>query len=317
MVISKKGKSEIWAIGGGKGGVGKSFVICSMGNYLAQGGKRVVLVDADLGGANLHTFLGVEKPRFTLTDFFDEKLPLADLVVDSGIRNMGLLIGTIRSLDPDNIKHTQKLKFFRHIKELDADYVLIDLGAGTHLNTIDTFLLADKMIVVFVPEIIAIENMYFFIKTAFFRKLTGSLGVNGYKEVVRDTWKKRKQYDIANLKQFVEHLKQLSSPVENIINRELSRFKIYIISNKIKSNQEIRLGDSVRSICMKYFGFDAQYVGYIEYDDSVSRSINKRQPYMENYPESRCAKEIGRLTQNLLEGKAFGTRFFEHESRGL
>ena len=66
-------RCEIWAIGGGKGGTGKSFVTSSIGTHLASKGSKVVLIDADLGGANLHTLLGVSKPRNSLTDFFEKK----------------------------------------------------------------------------------------------------------------------------------------------------------------------------------------------------------------------------------------------------
>jgi flagellar biosynthesis protein FlhG len=53
---------RIIAIGGGKGGVGKSLIAANLAIYLSQLGKRVVLIDADLGGANLHTFVGVDRP---------------------------------------------------------------------------------------------------------------------------------------------------------------------------------------------------------------------------------------------------------------
>jgi flagellar biosynthesis protein FlhG len=138
-MLKKKKEAQIWAVGGGKGGIGKSFIVSALGNHLAQQGHKVILVDADLGAANLHTFLGVGKPRTSLTDFFEKKLPLAKLVVPSGIENLGLLVGAIHSLAADSIKYAQKIKLLRHIKKLDTDYVLIDLGAGAHFNTIDTF----------------------------------------------------------------------------------------------------------------------------------------------------------------------------------
>lgn len=307
MTFTNERSPEIWTIGGGKGGTGKSFIISSMGNCLALQDKKVVLIDADLGGANLHTFLGIDKPRISLTDFFEKKVLLPDIIVDSGVKNMGFLIGAIHSLSPDGIKYTQKLKLFRHIKQLNADYILIDLGAGSHFNTIDTFLLADKMIVVIVPEITAIENLYYFLKNAFFRQLINSFGDHGLKDVVQNTWKNRREYDIKNLNQLIDYLKGLSKTMENIINRELSSFKTYIILNRISSSQEIMIGDSVKSICRKYFGLNANYVGYIEYDAIISRCINKRQPYMRTYPASRCAKEIERLTENLLEGRDIRT----------
>ena len=303
MATIDKKKSEIWTIGGGKGGIGKSFIISSVGNYLAQKGKSVVLIDADLGGANLHTFLGVNKPKNSLTDFFDKKIPIAEIITDTGIPNMRLLIGTVRSFAPSNIKYTQKLKFFRHIAKINADYILIDVGAGAHFNTIDTFLIADKMIVLIVPEIIAVENMYFFLKNVFLRKLMSSMNDHGLKDMFISTWKNKEKYNIKNLYQFINYLKDLSNPIENIVDKELSNFMVYILLNQVRSNQEIMIGNSVKSICMKYFGLNSQYIGYVEYDDFISRCVNKRQPYMEAYPASRCAKEIERLTENLIKGR--------------
>lgn len=308
MVFSEKRNCEIWAIGGGKGGVGKSFIISSMGNYLASRGKKVILIDADFGGANLHTFLGIKKPRFTLTDFFDNKLPLHDLIVDSHIENLGLLIGTIESLAPDSMKYTQKLKLFRHVEGLDTDYILIDLGGGTHFNTIDTFLLADRMLIAVVPELIAIENVYYFLKNILFRKLVHTLGAHGLKHVVRDAWKNRGEHNVKNFKQLIDHLMGTSESIRRIITEELSRLTIYIILNQIKTREDVMIGNSIKSICIKYFGLSAQYIGYVEHDDFIPRCINKRRPFMETYPTSRCAKEIERLTDNLLEGRQLGLR---------
>jgi flagellar biosynthesis protein FlhG len=303
MATIDKKNSEIWTIGGGKGGIGKSFIISSVGNYLAQKGKSVVLIDADLGGANLHTFLGVNKPKNSLTDFFDKKIPIAEIIADTGIPNMRLLIGAVRSFAPSNIKYTQKLKFFRHIGKINADYILIDVGAGAHFNTIDTFLIADKMIALIVPEIISVENMYFFLKNVFLRKLMTSMNDHGLKDIFISTWKNKEKYNIRNIYQFISYLKDLSNPIENIVDKELSNFMVYILLNQVRSNQEIMIGNSVKSICMKYFGLNSQYIGYVEHDDFISRCVNKRQPYMEAYPASRCAKEIERLTENLIKGR--------------
>src|SRR3989344_2793977 len=60
----------IWAIGGGKGGVGKSLISSSLAVSLARFGFRVIAIDLDLGAANLHTSLGIAPPATTLSDFF-------------------------------------------------------------------------------------------------------------------------------------------------------------------------------------------------------------------------------------------------------
>lgn len=297
----KEGK--IWAIGGGKGGTGKTFIVSSIGTYLAKNKKRVVLIDVDIGGANLHSFLGISRPKKSLTNFFDMGTPLKDLVVKTGIGNMSLITGDIHSLASDSIIFTQKLKLFRHIMKLNRQYVIIDLGGGSHNNTIDAFLMADKMIAVVEPEIIAVENMYHFIKNALFRKLRMSLKEYGFKEIIDHMWEKRERYKIKNLRELIDCLKDSFSYMGDILDREISGFKIYIILNKIRSSQDIFIGSSIKSIFLKYLGINAKFVGYIEYDDSIWRSVRERRPFMLTYSLSRSAKEIEAFTENLIQGK--------------
>jgi len=301
LIDEKEGK--IWAIGGGKGGTGKTFITSSIGTYLAKNRRRVVLIDVDIGGANLHSFLGINRPKKSLTNFFDMGTPLKNLAVKTGIGNLSLISGDIHSLSSDSIKFTQKLKLFRHIMKLNRQYVIIDLGGGSHNNTIDTFLIADKMIAVVEPEIIAVENMYHFIKNALFRKLRMSLKEYGFKEIIDHMWERREKYRIKNLRELIDCLKDSFSYIGDILDNEISDFTIYLILNKIRSSQDIFIGSSLKSILLKYLGINAKFVGYIEYDDSIWRSVRERRPFMLNYSLSRSAKEIEAFTENLIQGK--------------
>ena len=74
-------KKEIWAVGGGKGGIGKSLITGNIGITLARLKKRVLLVDADLGGANLHTTLGIGVPQMTLSDFLNRRVETIQEVI--------------------------------------------------------------------------------------------------------------------------------------------------------------------------------------------------------------------------------------------
>jgi len=300
-MVEKEGK--IWAIGGGKGGTGKTFVTSAMGTYIAGKGKRVTLIDIDIGGANLHSFLGISRPKKSLTDFFEAGASLNKLAVKTGIDNMSLITGDIHSLASDNIKFTQKLKLFRHIMKLNKHYVIIDLGAGSHNNTIDTFLMADKKIVILEPEITSVENMYHFIKNALFRKLRMSLREYGFKDIVEQMWERREEYNIKSLRELIDSIRVNFSHVGDIIDRELSDFKLCLILNKIRSSDDILIGSSMKSIFMKYLGVDTKFAGFVEYDDSVWRSVRERRPFMLNYSLSRSAKEVEVFTENLLKGK--------------
>ena len=296
-------EDKIWAIGGGKGGTGKTFITSAMGTYIAGKGKRIILIDIDIGGANLHSFLGISRPKKSLTDFFEAGASLNKLAVKTGIDNMSLITGDIHSLASDNIKFTQKLKLFRHIMKLNKHYVIIDLGGGSHNNTIDTFLMADKKIVILEPEITSVENMYHFIKNALFRKLRMSLREYGFKDIVEQMWERREEYNIKSLRELMDCIRDNFSYVGDIIDKELSDFKLYLILNKIRSSDDILIGSSMKSIFMKYLGVDTKFVGFVEYDDSVWRSIRERRPFMLNYSLSRSAKEVEVFTENLLKGK--------------
>jgi len=293
---------KILAVGGGKGGVGKSFIISSLGMSLARKG-RVVMIDGDLGGANLHNFLCVSRPQISLTDFFERKVPLSELIVESRIENLGLISGMIGTTGAESIKHVQKRKLFSHIRKLEADYILIDLGAGTHFNTIDTLLLADQMIIVVTPEILSIENMYDFLRNLFFRRLGSALSDHGYRELIISTWKERRELGIKNFKQLVGFLRGLSPELREVIDQELAEFRVNIVLNQARSHRDIMVGNSVKSVCRKFFGINALYSGYVEYDGSVSQSINRRLPYMSTFANSRCARGIEKLADNLLAGQ--------------
>src|SRR5438874_2646824 len=72
---------RVIAVGGGKGGIGKSLIASNLAIELARRGKRVVLLDADLGGANLHTCLGVELPKKSISDFVERRIDKLEEIV--------------------------------------------------------------------------------------------------------------------------------------------------------------------------------------------------------------------------------------------
>lgn len=296
-------KSEIWAIGGGKGGTGKSFLTSSMGMKLALGGKRVTLIDGDLGGANLHTFLKIKKPRYSLTDFFERKIPLSDIIKGTDIPNLRFVTGDIRSLDTIGIKYAQKLKLYRHIKNISADYVLIDLGAGSGHNTIDTFLVADKMIAVTLPEVTAIENLYLFIKKVLFRKLNMLLGEHGLKNAAKNAWKERNTKDIKNIRELIQHIKDISPEISAIVDKTLGDFKLFLIMNQVKKDQHIETGFSTKSVINKYFGIDCRYMGYIRYNEFFWKFIKQSEAFRPITSTGSTSQEVGIIVQNLLGDK--------------
>ena len=164
--------AKIWAIGGGKGGVGKSLMTANISICLALMGHKVVAIDLDLGGANLHTCLGVPIPEKTLSDYFDKKVPdLAQLQTPTLIDNLSIISGARDSSNSANMKQVHKTKILSTLRKIKGDFIILDLGAGTAANTLDFFIVADKGILTVLPEPTSIENTYRFIKSVYHRKI--------------------------------------------------------------------------------------------------------------------------------------------------
>ncbi len=135
---------NIWAVGGGKGGVGKSFIATNLACALASQGYKVTLMDADLGGADVHTLFGIRYPRYTLNDFLKKRVEkFSDILIPTALHNLHLICGASNLLELANPKYAQKQKLIRGISSLNTDFILIDIGAGASLNNLDFFNMAD------------------------------------------------------------------------------------------------------------------------------------------------------------------------------
>ena len=164
---------QIWAIGGGKGGVGKSTLSLLLAFWLARVGKKTVLMDVDLGGANVHTLMGIMNPVRTLNDYIKRRYEhLEEVCIETEVENLRIICGAGDVLSMANPHVSQKAKIIQNINKLNADYVVLDLGAGTSFNVLDFFNMADKKIVVLVPQPISIQNAYAFVRNAVYRKLS-------------------------------------------------------------------------------------------------------------------------------------------------
>lgn len=297
-------RREILAVGGGKGGIGKSLVSANLGVHLSSLGRRVILLDADLGGANLHTCLGVPSPRFSLSDFVNRKVSnLEDIVVPTHVTNLGLISGALDSLGSANPKYTQKLRLLREITRLDVDYVIIDLGGGTGFNILDFFLIADHGILTIIPEPTSIENAYRFIKAAYYRRLkTAELSWN-LKPLVEDAMAERAESGLRTPADLVACVERRDAEAGAKLRAELTRVPLKLVVNQVRTPQEQQLGQAVSDACRKYFGISMQFLGSIPYDDAVWQSVRRRRPVMVDRPESEASRSIRRIAGALgLEG---------------
>ncbi|MEI6079364.1 MAG: P-loop NTPase [bacterium] len=300
--ISSGPYQKVWAVGGGKGGVGKSLIAANLGIMLARQADKVVLVDLDLGGANLHTCLGVELPQYTLSDFIDRHVDsLEELIVPTPIKNLGLISGAQDILDIANIKYAQKQRFLTKLTSLEADYIILDLGAGTTFNTLDFFLAADLGMITLVPEPTSIENVYRFIKSAFYRRLKNLESTMHIKKMIDNIMNQRVENGVHTPADLLNQIEATDPIVGQKIKEEMMKFNPKLIINMVRSQTDIELGYAVSSVCRKYFGIDTELLGYIEYDNLVWQSVRKKTPLLIEFPNSKLVSNFNKIFRRLLD----------------
>ncbi len=300
-MLMKKNNQTVIAVGGGKGGTGKSFMLSSTGSSLAMQGKRVLMIDADMGSANLHSFFGLNRPRLSLTDFFENKIPLELIASETSLPNLRLIPGDIKSLR-SRVTFSQKMKFLRHVRSINTDYVFIDLGAGINSDILDTFMMADKMLMVVTPEKTSIENLYYFVNNAIFRKIERFFSANKNRSYFDNTLKNKKKLGIVSTRDLIDHLLE-SSPEKMGLAQELQSFNLYLILNQTRKKHDTQVGFSLASLLLKYLGLKTIYLGSAEYDNHVSQCINDGDLFMKKHSVLRAAREISNISFNLVNDK--------------
>lgn len=298
--ISPQARPKIWAIGGGKGGVGKSLVTANIAICLALMGHKVAAIDLDLGGANLHTCLGVPIPEHTLSDYLTKKVrSLSELLTPAAIPNLYMISGAQDEIGIANLKQMQKAKILSQFDELPVDYVLLDLGAGTTFNTIDFFIAADQGIITTLPEPTSIENSYRFIKTVYQRKLKMSEELLEIGPLIDEALNSKISQN-STPADFVNKVIEINPELGHKLKVEIERLQPRLIINQVRTQADIDIGFSMKLISKKYFGINLDYVGYLDYDATVWQSVKKRKPLLMEFPNSTLVNNFDRIIHRLL-----------------
>ncbi len=299
---------RVWAIGGGKGGTGKSFVAASLGLHLASLDRDVVMVDADLGAPNLHTLLGLKAGHPDLGDFLTGRVPsLEAAAVATPYRGLRLVRGSENILFIANLAHFRKLRLLRQVRQIQTQNVILDLGTGSSFNTLDFFLSANPGVVVATPEPTAIENTYLFLKSCIMRVL--KLYMDHYK--IRDLHQKmldQIEKNSQSLYGFFRSLMETDRAYGTILYRALRGFRPCLVMNKTRDERDVLLGRSVADVARKYLLIDMKYLGAIPYDEDVQSSLRGLRPYYPEHKDAAAARAIRQMSEELAYSIEFTLR---------
>lgn len=250
----------------GKGGVGKSNIAAALSFALADFGKRVVLIDADLGMANLDILCGVNNARYNISHLIDGSRSLSEILVHfrtsqrATARNgaVALLPGGVGLKDIADLDDNDMERLFENLSGLESlsDYLIMDAGAGIHRGVLSFAYASEITVLVTTPEPTSIRDAYGVIK---------SLGAAAWETI---------EGDAAGL---------------------------MLAVNMAESSREAsEVAERIKLASMQFLGNAPVYLGYVLKDEAIERSVKARKIFYRTDPESNASICIRNLAGELL-----------------
>ena len=294
---------QIIAVASGKGGVGKSLLAANMAIGLAKSDKKVILADLDLGGSNLHLIIGQNPTNEGLGSFINNpKQKIENIIHPTDYKNLSFISGEGEVPGAANITTPQKKKLINRLLKLDADYLILDLGAGSSNITLDLFLVAGCGVIVTTPTLTATLNAYLFIKSVLFRMLYSSFdrkspAMEYLEQLRKDGITLQKVY----LSSLEDKLMKLDREGTEIFLEKKKHFQPRLVMNMLENPEDIQKSDRLILSVKDYLGINMEFLGVMYRDEFQKTALNSRLPVIVYKPQSVLSQGVYRICDKILE----------------
>ena len=291
--------TTVIAVGGGKGGIGKTSLTVGLGLCLAAMEQSVILADCDLGGANMRTALGLPEPQLTSIDFFiRNKTAVEQLLTPTGVDSLQFISGQGGVLGLANLKYSQKLKFINQLKKLEADFVLLDLGSGTSYDVLDFFLSSDRGVLITCPDPFSLESAFGFLKSAMYRGIARSFSSDEI--IYRHIKKQMERAFRLTMFQFLTELRAESPESADIVWKYLAAYPKGLILNMVRHRGEIKEVIDLIAHTSRQLSVTVELLGQVSYDAIVRKSTLNKSPFVLTRPTSKASRDLLKIASEKL-----------------
>jgi flagellar biosynthesis protein FlhG len=298
--LGVKSVGRFIAVGGGRGGVGKSLVAVNLAVYLAQLGKTVVLVDADATGSNVHAHFGLKAGRVEIEPGEAGLDTTKRLLVATSVPGLSLLPAAHDTIAPGlSLRAGRKMRWLAGLRALAAEYLVVDVGPGHGDFALDLMLAADIAIAVTVPEPPAIETTYRFLRAAFRRKLRRAL----VRDKLRSTMFERALGDLGVLPapiELIHRLGKIDRTLAEMAWKEAQSLRMQLVVNQTRVRTDAELGAWMSGLVSRHYGVALDELGHVEHDDTVWLTVRRNKPLLVDSPTSKSARNVERIARRVL-----------------
>ncbi len=264
-------------VASGKGGVGKSLLVANLGIALAARGYKVTLVDLDLGGSNLHTCLGLPNRYGGVGDFLKGgggSRSLNHYLLQTSWNNLSFLPGDGRTPFMANIPARQRKMLMTHISRLPGDFILLDLGAGSALNTLGFFGMVHQGILVTSFETPSIMNLLSFLKNfSYWVVSVAAQRDDAVYQRLTQAFKATMEMTPVTVARLLDEIRLLDPSMEQEVGRRLQQYVPRIVFNMGDRAEDLAVCAQISRAMEHGLSLKPEYFGFIRYDGAVRRSM--------------------------------------------
>ena len=260
-------------IASGKGGVGNSFLAANLSIALAGLGKKVIAADLDFGGSNLHTCFGLHNTHPGIGDFLRAHYGnLEDLLVKTSINNLQFLAGDARSPFMANMHHAQKLRLVQHLRKLEYEFLILELGSGSTFNTLDFFGMTRLGLIVATPEHTSIMNMLTFLKLFAFRIIERTVPRNkSVEKKLRELYNLSVREGLLTVRNLLNEISEIDKEYAEKAKQNWSLYRPRIVFNKCESPGDLELIKDLQNTLDENLMLHVDFFGCLYSDSAVPR----------------------------------------------
>ena len=305
------------AILGAKGGVGTSLFSANLAIYLATIGKRVLAVDADPSGADLHAMLGIGPrvaPYVAPTPAFGGETSLSAVAsildhdsvntlpprepVDGPISGLQLLDGGLSEPHRGSARRSSIRELERRLDKQDAEFAVVDLGSAANDAAIRFWCNAPHRLALTVPEPNAVSGLYRLVRKAFAATALDQVSDERKQSALHAALTRAGR---APAPSDIAALVQLEWPeVGKALQECMHTLRFPFIVNQARLRADLELGDQATVAVRRRFGVHLKYIGYVEHDDAVRTCSRKRRPLLLESPGCRASRNIEKIARRLF-----------------
>jgi flagellar biosynthesis protein FlhG len=284
----------IIAVGGGKGGAGRSVVAAGIAVFLAQLGKRVLVVDGHPNAPQLASALGCAPTSPAQPPWFQG--PVDPRGRETVVPNLRALAGYAEdgAIPGVSLKRSAEIA-----AQSAADHVVLDLGPGTHAALLDAMREADATVLVALPEPSSVEAIYRWIRHAYARALAHALkpfapALGALRERVEREHGPPAPVELARAVTVAQ------PACEALAWETLDALRPWLLVNASRSRVDLDLGESMSVLAKQQLGVALTFLGHVEYDEAVSLAARRRRPLLVDAPGAKASRNLERLARRLL-----------------